>query len=94
LRIVWSRPAEHDLDAIAAYVAQDDPIAAARLVLRILHGSNDHLTEHPHLGQPGRIAGSRELVIAGTPYIVVYRVRRGVVEILRVLHGAQRWPER
>ncbi len=93
MRIVWTRPSENDLDAIETYIAQDDPIAAIRLVLKIIHGTNDHLADHPNLGRPGRIAGSRELVIPGTSYIVAYRVRRDVIEILRVLHGAQRWPE-
>ena len=88
MRIVWTRSAEHDLDAIETSLARDDPIAAVRLVLKIIHGTNDHLAEHPNLGRPGRIVGSRELVIPGTPSIVVYRVRQGVVEILRVLHGA------
>lgn len=50
------------------------------------------LAEDSHLGRPGRVKGTRELVVNGTPYRVVYRVEAEVVLILRVLHGAQRWP--
>jgi toxin ParE1/3/4 len=44
------------------------------------------------MGRPGRVISTRELVVSGTPYIVAYRVREGVVEILAVIHGAQQWP--
>lgn len=50
------------------------------------------LQEHPNLGRPGRLAGTKELVISGTPFVAVYRVRKGEVQILRLLHHAQRWP--
>ena len=52
------------------------------------------LSEYPKIGRRGRAAGTRELVIARTPFIVVYRVRQKPerVEIIRVLHGAQKWP--
>ena len=51
-----------------------------------------HLRRHPELGRPGRITGTRELVVAGLPYLVVYRVNDSTVEVLRVLHDAQEWP--
>jgi addiction module RelE/StbE family toxin len=92
LRIRWSRRADCDLDAVAEYLENDDPDAAARVVLRIVDAV-EHLADHPHLGRPGRIPNTRELVVSGTQYIVPYRVRGGVLEILRVLHGAMRWPD-
>ena len=52
------------------------------------------LGENPRVGRPGRWTGTRELVITGTPYIAPYRVRAGAIEILRVFHGAQEWPEK
>jgi plasmid stabilization system protein ParE len=52
------------------------------------------LLDHPALGRPGRVPGTRELVVSGTPYILPYRVQGETVQILHVLHGAQRWPER
>ena len=54
----------------------------------------DKLRDHPHLGRPGRIAGTRELVIAETPYIIPYRVVDDDVQILAVIHGARRWPDK
>ena len=92
MRIRWTRRADCDLDAVAEYLENDDPDAAAGVVLRIV-GTVEHLADHPHLGRPGRIPDTRELVVSGTPYIVPYRVRGGVLEILRVLHGAMRWPD-
>jgi toxin ParE1/3/4 len=65
--------------------------AAARMVERIA-SAVDQLARYPALGRPGRVPGTRELVISGTPYIVPYRVRRDVVEILRVFHAARKWP--
>jgi toxin ParE1/3/4 len=52
------------------------------------------LLENPKLGAPGRIPGTRELVIPKTPYIVPYRVRGTKIEIARVYHTSRRWPDR
>ena len=53
----------------------------------------DHLRRNPQQGKPGRVAETRELVLAGTPYIVVYRIEGAQVQIIAVIHGAQRWPD-
>lgn len=79
--------------AIAEYIAQDNP-AAAHAVREAILRQVGRLAEHPRIGRPGRIEGTRELVISGTPYIVAYRVAGQNVTILRVLHGAQQWPKR
>lgn len=92
MRIRWTRRADCDLDSVADYIADDNPQAAARVVLRIVEAVG-YLSEHPHIGRPGRVPDTRELVVTGTPYVVPYRVRGGVLEILRVLHGSMRWPE-
>ena len=52
------------------------------------------IPENPGIGRSGRVPGTREFVVAHTPYIVPYRVRHGMVEVLRVYHGARRWPDR
>jgi toxin ParE1/3/4 len=52
------------------------------------------LAQHPGLGRPGRVEGTRELVIANTPYVVPYRVRNNGVEVLRVFHGTRKWPQK
>ena len=93
IRVRWLRAALHNLDNEAAYIATDDPEAAARTVERIRRAV-EHLAAHPEIGRPGRVSRTRELVVAGTPYIIPYRVKRGSVEILRVFHAARRWPER
>lgn len=90
MRIRWTRRADCDLDAVADHLGGSSP--AHQTVLRIIQVI-EHLADHPHLGRPGRIADTRELVISGTPYIVPYRVRDDVVEVLRILHGAMRWPD-
>jgi toxin ParE1/3/4 len=58
----------------------------------VLHAAVSRLADHPAMGRPGRVARTRELVVLGTPYIVVYRTEAPAVVVLRVLHGAQRWP--
>ena len=71
-----------------AYIVRDDPEAAARIVERIVT-SVEGLGAHPASGRPGRVPGTRELVVSGTPYLVPYRVRGETVEILQVFHGPE-----
>jgi addiction module RelE/StbE family toxin len=93
VRVRWLRRALRNLDEEAEYIARDNPHAAARIVGRIAT-SVDRLGTHPASGRPGRVPGTRELVVTGTPYIVPYRVRGATVEILRVFHAARKWPEK
>jgi toxin ParE1/3/4 len=90
---VWSPEAIEDLLSIRAYIAEENPAAARRIVLRILHGVETMLAEHPRMGRPGRVPGTRELVISKTPYIVPYRLRGSTIQVLRVYHSARRWPD-
>ena len=89
MRLRWTSPALADLDAALAYLSRRDPAAAARVAARIVE-STDRLPAHPELGRPGRVAGTRELVVSGTAYLVPYRVRDDEVEILAVFHGARK----
>ena len=93
MRIKWLRAALRNLDAEAEYIARDNPAAAGRVVQKIRTTVN-LLAEQPALGRPGRVPNTRELVISGTPYLVPYRVRGQVIEVLRVLHAARQWPAR
>ncbi len=93
MRVRWLRRALQNLDEEAEYIARDDPDAAAQMVDRIAT-SVERLATHPALGRTGRIPGTRELMVSGTPYVVPYRVRGETVEILRVFHGARKWPEK
>lgn len=92
MRIRWLRTALKNLADEAEYIGLDSPAAAASVVSAIAEAV-DSLAKYPAIGRPGRVAGTRELVVSGTPYIVPYRVRAGSVEILRIFHGARKWPE-
>jgi toxin ParE1/3/4 len=92
MNIVWSPEAIQDLISLRAYIAEDSPAGARRIVLRILHDIEYLLPDNPHIGRPGRVPGTRELVIPRTPYIVPYRMQGASIQILRVYHGARRWP--
>jgi addiction module RelE/StbE family toxin len=87
-RVRWTRRALRRLDEIGAHISADNPAAAARVVSAIARGVQQ-LGNAPGRGRPGRIRGTRELVVIGTPYIVAYRVHANDVEILTVQHGAQ-----
>jgi toxin ParE1/3/4 len=91
MKVRWTRRALERLEAIGDHIAMDNQWAAARVVAAIQQ-KVDTLRSHPDIGRAGRVAGTRELVIDGTPYLVAYRVRGGQVAILAVFHGAQRWP--
>lgn len=92
MRIAWTEPAVRDLAAARAYIARDNAPAADRQVGRIL-AAVASLLRFPEIGRPGRRTGTRELVVSRTPYIAAYRLNGDVIEILRVLHGRQRWPD-
>jgi len=83
---VWSPEAIDDLAALRAYIEQDNPAAAQRVVLRIIENIETLLPDSPEMGRPGRVPGTRELVIPRTPFDVPYRVVGNTLQILRVLH--------
>ena len=91
MRVRWLRTALRNLDAEAAYIAAEDPVAARTVVERVLNAV-ETLADHPAIGRPGRVAGTRELVVPKTRYIVPYRVRGQTVEVLRVFHTSRRLP--
>jgi toxin ParE1/3/4 len=93
MRVRWLRSALRNLDEEASFIATDDPVAARLVVERVLEAVAQ-LAEQPGLGRPGRVHGTRELVVAKTRYIVPYRARGDTVEILRVFHTSRRLPER
>ena len=91
MKLVWSRRAIKNLVAIRDYIAQDSAAHAAGVAAKIAAGT-ELLELYPNIGRPGRIGGTRELVIPGTPYLVAYRVLGETIDLLAVLHGRQRWP--
>ena len=91
MKVVWLSRALADRDSQIDYIAQDSPKAAIEQGDRI-ERQIETLSAYPEMGREGRVAGTRELVVNRTPFIVVYRVWAERIEILRVLHGAQMWP--
>jgi addiction module RelE/StbE family toxin len=91
LTIRWTDVAAGDLESIYEFVVQQNRSAADKVINRTL-SAIDVLERFPEMGRPGRVEGTRELVVA--PFIVAYRVRRSEVQILSILHAARKWPEK
>ncbi len=92
MKLRWTRLALQDLRHLHEYIAEDNPSAANRMVTRI-QDATQRLKIHPQMGRPGRVQGTRELVIAGSPYIVVYILGDSEIQIVAVIHSAMRWPD-
>jgi toxin ParE1/3/4 len=90
--IWWSMPATQQLAATYAYIAAENESAATEVV-NYTWDSVSILARHPYAGRKGRVPGTRELVIRGTPFVVAYRLQKNDVRILVVLHAAREWPE-
>jgi len=91
MKVNWGPRAKRDLRELIAYIAEDSIEGAGSVAARILKAA-ELLGRMPQGGRLGRVAGSRERVVGRTPYLLAYRVRSGQVRILRVYHGARRWP--
>ena len=92
VRVSWTDDALANIESIADYIGPYNLEAALETVSTIFEAV-DRLEKYPASGRAGRLLGTRELVVAGTPYVVPYRVRGKVVEILRVFQGARKWPD-
>ena len=92
-KIRWLRLALDDLNELMEYIAKDNPEAATK-VARQIWETTRMLSNHPAMGKPGRVPGTREMLATGTFYIIPYRVIANEIQILRVLHGAIKWPEK
>lgn len=93
MRVRWLQKALRNLDAEASYMAVDDDVAPRLVVTRVLAAA-EALADQPSLGRPGRVPGTRELVVQRTRYIVPYRIKGETVEILSVFHASRRLQER
>jgi toxin ParE1/3/4 len=90
LRVIWSNEARLDLRDILAYIAKRD-VAASKRLRQLITNSVLPVLKTPFLYRPGRIEGTREIVVHPN-YIVVYRIREDVIDVLRVLHARQQYP--
>jgi addiction module RelE/StbE family toxin len=90
MTIRWTDRAIRDLESVHEFVSEHRPGMAPAVVDQIA-SAIDSLTRHPEMGRQGRVTGTRELVVA--PFVVAYKLRRGAVEVLAIVHGARRWPD-
>jgi toxin ParE1/3/4 len=91
MKIRLAKSAEHDLEEVKAYISLDNPAAALRTIDRILEAI-EYLLQFPHMGRAGRMADTRELIISGSPFIVIYQIRDSYIYVLRIFHAARKWP--
>lgn len=92
MRLDWSIDAVADLRSVSEFIEQDRDIAVANKVTRRIYQAVQELTVMPNIGRPGRVEGTRELVLAPLPYIVIYELLPDRLLVLNIVHGAQRWP--
>ncbi len=92
MKLEWTRLALQDLRHLHEYIADDNPSAASRMVTR-MQEATERLKNHPQMGRPGRVQGTRELVIAGSPYVVVYILGDSEIQIVAIIHSAMRWSD-
>jgi addiction module RelE/StbE family toxin len=90
IQVRWTAPAAKDLQEITRYIRRDSP-SAARAVAKALFDAANALDLFPLRGREARVAGTRELVVPGLPYIVVYQVTGAAIQILHIYHGARNW---
>ena len=90
----WTDPAALDLDKIEEHISEENsPTIAVDVVLRIIETVETVLSTHPRAGRIGRVSGTREFVVEGVPFTVIYRqVGSDQLQVIRVLHDAQQWP--
>lgn len=94
IALAWTRLALGDLDDVCAWTAAHRPVGEGeRLGARIV-AAVEALRAFPERGRPGRISGTREMVLPGTPFLIPYRLHQRRIEVLAVLHGARAWPPR
>ena len=91
MTIVWSPRAIEHLAHLREYIARDNPNAGNRIASALLEAV-ERLAKLPNLGRPGRVAGTRELVVSRTPYIIAYKFLGDRLEIVAVFHARQKWP--
>ncbi len=93
MKLRWTDGAVEDLQAARDYLEAENPRAAWDAIKRIM-SAVERLEQVPGMGRPGRVDGSRELMVTGTPFLVAYRLKGESVQILAVLHRARKWPKR
>ena len=92
MRVRWTTDAADDLERIFDYISESRPESARRVAQSVIERLGT-LETFPHLGRPGRVQGTREVAFPPLPFVAIYEVRDEQIIVLRILHGAQRWPQ-
>jgi toxin ParE1/3/4 len=92
MKLLWTELALADLAALHEHISADNAVAADQMLNRILLLAEPQLSRMPNSGRLGRVPNTRELVVTGSPYFLPYRIAGEAIHILRVIHGARRWP--
>lgn len=90
MQVRWTAPAAQDLKEIVQHIRRDS-VETARSVAKTIFDAANSLDLMPNRGRPGKITGTRELVMPGLPYIIVYQVSSSAIHILRIFHAARDW---
>lgn len=90
--VVYTPTALNDLESLFAYIGRNNLVAAKKMVAIIREAVELRLVEFPEMGRAGRVGGTRELSVAGTPYFMVYRYEKNNIEVVAVIHSRRRWP--
>jgi toxin ParE1/3/4 len=93
VKLRWTDGAVEDLESAHDYLEAENPKAAGEALERII-SAVERLERFPQMGRAGRVEGSRELLVTGTPFLVAYRLKGESIQILAVLHGARKWPKK
>ena len=92
MKLRWTQLALRDLSSAFEYLAEKDP-SAPPLILPRIEKSLTALLAHPYIGRAGRVPRTRELIIAGTSFIIPYRITSETLELVAFMHTARRWPD-
>jgi toxin ParE1/3/4 len=92
MKIVWTRRATRHLRAAYEYWLREHSEDAAGVMFERIFSAVEMLEHHSEMGRPGRVPGSRELILHPLPFLLAYRVMPRKIEILALLHGARKWP--
>jgi toxin ParE1/3/4 len=92
MRVRWTTDAADDLERICDYIAESRPDSAQRVAQSVVERIGT-LETFPRIGRPGRVQGTREIAFPPLPFVGIYEVRDEEIIVLRILHGAQRWPQ-
>ncbi|HKH98041.1 MAG TPA: type II toxin-antitoxin system RelE/ParE family toxin [Candidatus Sulfotelmatobacter sp.] len=91
--IEWTEQALRQLDQAHDYIALSNSEEVAERITTLIVTTIQQLAAFPMSGRPGRVPGTRELVISNTPFIAAYAIAHDRIVILAIYHGAQQWPE-